>query len=271
MPLSISSLNSGSNGNCYYIANDNEAVLIDVGISCRQIEKRMERLNLSMTKVKAIFISHEHSDHIRGLRVLAKKYQLLVYITPKTLTYSRIALDGHLVRSFEAFDTIKVGDLKVYAFPKIHDAIDPHSFLVSGGGINIGVFTDIGEVCEELIANFKRCHAVFLETNYDDEMLDKGTYPFHLKHRIRGGKGHLSNKKALGLFVSHRSSYLTHVFLSHLSANNNCPIIAQKVFAEYADQVEIVLAPRDKESSLYCIEPVVTESVSLSPDHIQLQ
>ena len=265
MPLFISSLNSGSNGNCYYIANDNEAILIDVGISCREIEKRMKRLELSMTKVKAIFISHEHSDHIRGLRVLAKKYQILIYITLKTLIYSRLALEEHLIKPFKAFDIIRIGDLEVYAFPKAHDAIDPHSFLVSGEGVNIGVFTDIGEVCDQLVTNFKRCHAVFLETNYDDEMLDSGNYPFYLKHRIRGGKGHLSNKKALDLFVSHRPSYLSHVFLSHLSANNNCPLTVQNLFAEYADNVEIILAPRRQETSVYCIGATSVESTFLSP------
>lgn len=269
MPLFITSLNSGSNGNCYYIANDNEAVLVDVGISCREIEKRMQRLNLSMSKVKAIFISHEHSDHVRGLRVLAKKYQILIYITPKTMVYSRLALEEHLVKPFRAFDTISIGDLEIYAFPKSHDAIDPHSFLVSGDGVNIGVFTDIGEVCDELISNFKLCHAVFLETNYDDDMLDQGMYPYHLKHRIRGGKGHLSNKKALDLFIRHRPSYLSHVFLSHLSANNNCPDTVQNLFAEHADNVAVVLAPRDKETSIYCIGAVKPESISLSASHAQ--
>jgi len=267
MPLFISSLNSGSNGNCYYIANDNEAILVDVGISCREIERRMKRLDLSIAKVKAIFISHEHSDHIRGLRVLAKKYQILVYITPKTLIYSRLALDGHLIRSFKAFDTIRIGELEIYAFPKAHDAIDPHSFLVSSNGVNIGVFTDIGEVCDYLVTSFKRCHAVFLETNYDDEMLDSGNYPFYLKHRIRGGKGHLSNKKALDLFVSHRPSYLSHVFLSHLSANNNRPVTVQNLFVEHADNVEIVLASRSQETSVYCIGSTNVESTLLSPSH----
>ena len=269
MSLFISSLNSGSNGNCYYIADGKDAVLVDVGISCREVEKRMDRLGLSMSKVRAIFISHEHSDHIRGLRVLAKKHQLLIYITPKTFIYSRLALESHLIRSFKAFDTIKIGGLEVYAFPKSHDAIDPHSFLVSGEGVNIGVFTDIGEVCEQVASNFQRCHAVFLETNYDDEMLDQGNYPFYLKHRIRGGKGHLSNKKALDLFVSHRPSYLSHVFLSHLSANNNCPVITQDLFNKHADKVNIILAPRDRETSVYRIEAHKVESTPLSPNRVQ--
>src|ERR1700733_14600699 len=104
MSLFITSLNSGSNGNCYYIGNETEAVLIDAGISCREVEKRMKRLGLSIEKVKAVFISHEHTDHISGLQVLSKKYQLPVYITRATLSYCRLRPEKHLVMSFTAND-----------------------------------------------------------------------------------------------------------------------------------------------------------------------
>src|ERR1700744_3887781 len=117
MSLFITSLNSGSNGNCYYVGNEHEAVFIDAGISCRETEKRMKRLGLSMKQVKAIFISHEHADHILGLPVLARKYQLPIYITAATLQHSRLQLDGQ-VRSFQAFQGIQVGGLTVTAFPK---------------------------------------------------------------------------------------------------------------------------------------------------------
>src|SRR5215831_6196152 len=131
MCLYIASLNSGSNGNCYYIGNDNEAVLIDAGISCRETEKRMKRLGLPMNRVKAIFVSHEHIDHISGLPVLSKKFQLPVYITSNTLQFSGLALEQHLINSFCAYQMVKIGELSVMAFPKFHDACDPHSFIVS--------------------------------------------------------------------------------------------------------------------------------------------
>src|SRR5688572_22894929 len=127
MQLFITSLNSGSNGNCYYIGNETEAVLVDAGISCRETERRMDRLGLAMEKVKAIFISHEHSDHIRGVEVLSKKYQLPVYITPKTLRYSRLNLEPELAIPFEAYEQVQVGSLTITGFPKFHDASDPHS------------------------------------------------------------------------------------------------------------------------------------------------
>src|ERR1700748_1269924 len=121
MSLFIASLNSGSNGNCYYIGNEREAVLIDAGISCRETERRMKRLGLSMQKVKAIFVSHEHSDHINGIAVLSRKYQLPVYITPATLNNSGLQLEHQLVVSFKAYEPVTIGNITISAFPKFHD------------------------------------------------------------------------------------------------------------------------------------------------------
>lgn len=211
MSLSITSLNSGSNGNCYYIGNDEEAILVDAGISCRETEKRMKRLGLQMEKVKAIFISHEHGDHIAGIVVLARKFQLPVYITTLTVTNGRLALEKQSIISFEAHKPVFIGGLAVTAFPKFHDASDPHSFMVSCNGVNVGIFTDIGIVCKQVIHYFQQCHAAFLEANYDEAMLENGSYPYHLKKRISGGMGHLSNTQALELFKKYRPSFMDNV------------------------------------------------------------
>lgn len=253
MQLSVTSINSGSNGNCYYIGNEHEAVLVDAGISCRETEMRMCRLGLSMHKVKAIFVSHEHSDHIRGIPVLARKYKLPVYITPDTLYRSRMDLSGVEVLSFTGYEPVQVGGLSVTGFPKFHDAADPHSFLVEGNGVKIGVFTDIGSPCEHVIRHFEQCHAAFLETNYDDGMLDRSYYPYHLKRRIRGDHGHLSNRQALELFVAHKPAFMSHLFLSHLSKDNNCPKHAKSLFDVCADGTEIVVASRYAETAVYHI------------------
>jgi phosphoribosyl 1,2-cyclic phosphodiesterase len=253
MSLFVTSLNSGSNGNCYYVGNQTEAVLIDAGISCREIEKRMKRLGLSLQKLKAIFISHEHSDHIRGLSVFSRKYQLPVYITESTLQNGRIALEKHLVMSFKADEPLLIGGLSIAAFPKCHDASDPYSFTIFCDNVRVGVFTDIGKPCDQLIKHFKQCHAAFLEANYDTEMLDKGNYPYHLKARIRGGNGHLSNKQALDLFTACKPSFMTHLFLSHLSKNNNCPQLVQQLFDAHANGVKMVVASRYEETPIYHI------------------
>lgn len=122
MSLFITSLNSGSNGNCYYAGNEHEAILIDAGISCREIEKRMKRLELNILNLKAIFISHEHSDHIRGVHVLAKKYQIPVYATERTANASNISHDYNPVIFFDPTEKIVVGKLIITAFRKAHDA-----------------------------------------------------------------------------------------------------------------------------------------------------
>lgn len=254
MPVYITSLNSGSNGNCYYIGNDTEAVLIDAGISCRETEKRMHLLGLSMKKVKAVFISHEHIDHIKGLPTLAEKHSLPVYITSITLKYSRISIKNDLLNSFKAFAPVQIGNLSITAFPKQHDAGDPHSFTITSGNITVGVFTDIGAACTHVTTHFKKCHAAFLETNYDEYLLENGRYPVYLKNRIRSDKGHLSNTQALELFTKHKSPVLTHLFLSHLSKDNNSPVTAKQLFDEYAGNTQIIVASRDEQTPVYIIE-----------------
>lgn len=253
MSLSITSLASGSNGNCYYIGNDTEAVLVDAGITCKEIEIRIRRLSLSVQKIKAIFISHEHADHIRGVPVFAKKYDLPVYITAPTLKNGRLKIDKKLIKSFNAFDPIRIGDLSITAFPKYHDAADPYSFTIRYKDLKVGVFTDIGQPCQHLVNHFSQCHAAFLESNYDDDMLNNGNYPYYLKTRIRGGMGHLSNTQALDLFTTHRPTFMSHLFLSHLSKNNNCPNLVEELFNRHAGNTKIIIASRFKETDVYTL------------------
>ncbi|MBC7827656.1 MAG: MBL fold metallo-hydrolase [Chitinophagaceae bacterium] len=253
MSLFITSLNSGSNGNCYYIGNDKEAILVDAGISCREIEIRMKRLGLLMQKVKAIFVSHEHHDHIKGIHTLAKKHQLPVYITEATKKNGKLNLQKNLVISFAAHEPVVIGDLVIIPFPKLHDASDPYSFVISCKEIKVGVFTDIGAACPHVIKYFQQCHAAFLEANYDEAMLENGNYPYFLKTRIRGGMGHLSNRQALELFNSHKPAFMSHLFLSHLSKNNNCPDLVGSLFNKHAGDVKVIVASRYAETAVYHI------------------
>ncbi|MCB0777472.1 MAG: hypothetical protein KDB99_14260, partial [Chitinophagaceae bacterium] len=135
--------------------------------------------------------------------------------------------------------------------------------------VNIGVFTDIGTPCKQLISHFKSCHAVFLETNYDEEMLENGSYPLVLKKRISGGKGHLSNKQALEVFLKHRSKHLSHLFLSHLSKNNNDPQLVKQLFQPHASNTEIIVLSRYEESKVYLIDTTKNQKIPLKtiPHH----
>ena len=162
-----------------------------------------------------------------------------------------IKLDASVTRWINHNDIIKIGELNVTCFSKIHDGIDPYSFLIEFNTIYAGVITDIGIACENVINAFKKCHACILESNYDEEMLDGGPYPYHLKKRIRGGEGHISNAQALELFLNHKNENLGHLLLGHLSQTNNKPQIVEDLFSKNAGDTKIVVASRYKESEVY--------------------
>ncbi|GGE49129.1 phosphoribosyl 1,2-cyclic phosphodiesterase [Pedobacter psychrotolerans] len=253
MALYFTSINSGSNGNCYYVGNEEEAILVDVGLPCKEVEKRMLRLGLSIQKVKAVFISHEHSDHIKGLAVFARKYKIPVYISVATLKSSKLALDEQNTFGLSHTQNIQIGKLQITAFSKFHDAADPYSFTIECNEVRVGVFTDIGSVCDRLINQFKRCHAAFLESNYCANMLANGQYPYFLKRRITSGRGHLSNSQALDLFLNHRPDYMSHLLLSHLSKDNNNPVLVEQMFNDVAGNTIIKVASRDCETEVYYV------------------
>ncbi|HQS24899.1 MAG: MBL fold metallo-hydrolase [Sphingobacteriia bacterium 24-36-13] len=264
MSLQIASLNSGSNGNCYYIGNSTDAVLVDIGLSLRETEIRMKQLNLSVEKLRAIFISHEHTDHIKGLSTFANKYKIPIYITPETAKGGP-KLIRHLSKPFEANQPIYIGKdisnrtddcLAITPFIKEHDAADPHSFIISYQGIHVGVITDIGISCNNVTHYFQQCHAAFLESNYDEVLLKNGRYSQPLKERISNGKGHISNRQALDLFKNYRPKNMSHLLLAHLSKENNSPELALQTFLPHAEQTAILIASRYAPSPLIEIAPV---------------
>jgi phosphoribosyl 1,2-cyclic phosphodiesterase len=263
MSLFIAALNSGSNGNCYYIGNEDEAIFVDAGLACSEIERRMQRLGLPMQKVKAIFISHEHKDHIFGVPTLAKKYKLPVYITETTYKHGGMRIAENQVLPFNPGNAIQIGKLLITAFTKSHDAVDPHSFIVSGNEVTVGIFTDIGKPCKQLIHHFQLCHAAFLEANYDEDLLYRSSYPYFLKQRIQGDEGHLSNRQALDLFNQYRPPFMSHLILSHLSKENNSPAIVENLFTEHAGTIKVIVASRVVETSVYQIshQPIANRTL----------
>ncbi len=263
MSLFTASLNSGSNGNCYYVGNKQDGILVDAGISCREIERRLLRLGIPADRLRAVFISHEHSDHIRGLARFSARHRLPVYISPLTYEAMRHLLPQGDIRFFRCDQPVAIGQLSILPFPKFHDAAEPYSFVVRQGEVRIGVFTDIGRVCQQVIRHFRTCQAVYLESNYDEELLANGRYPYFLKQRIRGGRGHLSNREALNLFLEHRTEQLSHLFLSHLSKDNNCPQLVADLFGHHRAHTEIIVASRDEESLL-----VEIKSVAVSEENV---
>ncbi len=242
--IKVCALASGSNGNCYYIESGEEAILIDAGISRRQIIERMKQKGLNPNKVTALFITHEHSDHYRGAKVLSAKLSIPVFITSKTVERGFYTMRPERISTFEVGDTIEYGVFKVHSFSKHHDAIDPCSFRVEVEGNNVGVFTDIGEPCDNVKQHLNLCDFLFLEANYDEDLLWQGKYPPHLKKRVAGIKGHLSNKQAVELIEGNASAQLKHIYLSHISEDNNRGEIAMNAFEHLKENYNIQLTSR---------------------------
>ncbi len=249
--LEICAIASGSNGNCYYIGNETDAVLIDAGISFKQIILRLYERKLNPSKIKAVFISHEHNDHISGARVLGKRLRVPVYMTARTWygAYKNQRPDNPSF--FEPGDSVYAGSFQVHSFLKNHDASEPCSFRVQHNNKNVGVFTDIGEPCENLKSHLQQCQCVFLETNYDESMLWNGGYPWFLKKRIASANGHLSNDQAFHLLNLHAGEDLECVFLSHLSKENNTPEIALQTMQPLYSKFKIRLTSRYEASEVY--------------------
>jgi phosphoribosyl 1,2-cyclic phosphodiesterase len=249
--IEICALASGSNGNCYYIGNEHEAVLVDAGISCKQILFRIHECGLDASKIKGIFVSHEHSDHLRGVKVLSNRLGIPAWFSQATLDVISGPELPKLTGIFTPGKAVKSGSFTIHSFLKNHDAVEPCSFRIEHDGWNIGVFTDIGEACDLLKSHLRKCHAVFLETNYDEGMLWNGSYPWVLKKRVASSVGHLSNDQAFELIRDYAGPELVHVFLSHLSGENNSPELATKRFMPLTDRFEVRLTSRQTYSELF--------------------
>lgn len=229
--MEISALASGSSGNCFYIGNENEAILIDAGISAKQTINRLLQIGGNPEKIKAIFITHEHSDHIRGSDVLARKLKIPIFATNATAKKGFLCSNKILINCIEKNTTLKIGSLKIEAFSKFHSAADPVSFNVYENK-KVSVITDAGHACENIKKHVSNCNFIFIEANHDEEMLENGPYPIYLKKWIKGDEGHLSNSQAASCIKKYASAKLEKIILSHLSSTNNTPEIALATFKE---------------------------------------
>ena len=251
--IEICALASGSNGNCYYIGNKEDAILVDAGINCKQILARMKLKGLNPSRLRGIFITHEHNDHVCGARVLGKRLDIPVYMTKGTYKALYVTNQPDAVRFIEPDQPVMLIPFIIHPVLKNHDAREPTSFRVDYQGINIGVFTDIGSPCNNITSHLKKCHAIFLETNYDEKMLWEGSYPHHLKQRVASDVGHLSNIQAVNLLTEHAGSDLQWVLLSHLSGENNTPKIAYDAMKHLEERFRLVVTSRREPTEVITI------------------
>ncbi|MEW6754288.1 MAG: MBL fold metallo-hydrolase [Candidatus Latescibacterota bacterium] len=222
-------LQSGSNGNALYVESRGVGLLIDAGISGRQARLRLEAAGLDVSRARALLVSHDHHDHVRYAGVYHRQFGLPVHMSQGTYRAARGAArlgSFHQVRHFRVGESLSFGPLTVETVPTPHDGTDGAAFLVDDGRARIGVLTDLGHVFGGLADALASLDGVFLESNYDPEMLENGPYPAPLKQRIRGPGGHLSNPEAAELLRRVSPGRLRWACLAHLSEQNNEPRVA---------------------------------------------
>lgn len=268
MNLAICSIASGSSGNCYVVMNGNTVLLVDAGISARRIRAGLAALNLTMDNVSGILVTHEHSDHIKGLRVIAKHTQAGVYANERTFCGINLDFSSEKRCCFSTGDIFAIGDIEVRTFSVSHDSGDPVGYSFESGGHRIAIVTDTGVVSEPLLREMQAADILVLESNHDESVLRMGKYPWFLKQRILGNKGHLSNVAAAEALADVLDDdtkcgdvKARMVLLAHLSKENNFPEMAiatmENILGErgYLTGVVTQLVPlsRTEMSPLYII------------------
>jgi phosphoribosyl 1,2-cyclic phosphodiesterase len=248
--MNISVLASGSTGNSTFIESRETSILVDAGISSKCIVSRLSAIGKEISDIDGIFITHEHSDHIKGVQRLSNHFGIPVFLNKKTFETSNLALDDP--NFFVSGDTVALNGLKITSFSTSHDAADPCGFKVQENGTTIGVMTDFGKATSAIRQVTSASDALVLETNHDIDMLINGNYPEYLKHRILGDNGHFSNADAGLLVRDNASSRLKAVFLAHLSKNNNTEELALETMTQLTEKKHInrILTKQDENTEL---------------------
>ncbi len=233
--LNFCSLYSGSSGNSLFVETENTKLLIDAGVSAKKIETALDKLNIEPNSIDGILVTHEHSDHVQGLGILSKKYNIPVYVNGKTLDSmpkQKEKISENNIKKFEVGDHFEINDLKINSFSIPHDAVNPCGFLINKNAKYIGIATDIGHMTTDILKSLESSDFLLLESNYEPEVLRCSRYPYILKTRIAGPNGHLSNEMA-GKTISYLlKSNLKSAVLGHLSKENNFPELAYKTVVE---------------------------------------
>ena len=233
--LKLKPLFSSSKGNCTYIETDSTSLLVDVGISCKRLVTKLNDFKINPETIEAILITHEHSDHVKGIKVFANKYKIPVYATEKTWNYlkSSIDLPENQIRTFVPNYCFNIGNIKVQPFNIPHDAIDPCGFSFYSDNEKVTVATDLGCINEYLISNMLQSNSILIESNHDLNMLKTGPYPWSLKQRISGNFGHLSNATSAQVVEILAKNGTKNFILGHLSEDNNFPELAKETICSH--------------------------------------
>jgi len=240
MKLNFCSLSSGSSGNCYYIGNEVNGILIDAGIPAGLIRKFLKSKGISMQAIMGVLVTHNHSDHVRGLELLTRKNNLPVFTTRKiwrSIISKQNKISGITVHEIGLQQKVHLAGFKIEAFPVSHDAPETIGFHICAGDIKTTIATDLGHICQTSAPYIKAANLLVIESNYDEKMLMNGTYPHFLKARILSDHGHLGNHQTSAFLADIVGENLRHICLAHLSNKNNTPEIALQTLRQtFADR-----------------------------------
>ncbi|WP_343209016.1 MBL fold metallo-hydrolase [Anaerolentibacter hominis] len=261
--MKFCSIASGSSGNCIYVGSENTHVLVDVGISGKRVAGGLEQIEVRPDELSAILITHEHTDHISGLGVMARKYHIPVYATAETLdailsTRSIGRIEESLLHDVRPDEKFSLGEFKIDPFSIPHDAANPVCYSLEAGNHKVAVATDLGQYDDYIVKHLEGAEILLLEANHDINMLEVGPYPYMLKKRILGERGHLSNDNSGRLICRLFNDSLKYVILGHLSKENNYPALAYETVKYelgqeqpgYEITCKIQVAKRDEPSLL---------------------
>jgi phosphoribosyl 1,2-cyclic phosphodiesterase len=225
-------LASGSKGNCIYLGTKKTKVLIDAGISGKQIEERLLQIGVNLSEIEAVLVSHEHMDHIAGLKVLAKK-NILVLANSETAKgiYSNLGIMPRF-KIFTTEEPFQFGDIKIKPFSILHDTLDPVGFIIEVDNIRLGICTDVGFVTSNVIENLKGCDYLYIEANHQPSMVHASSRSLVYKQRVLGRQGHLSNGESIDLLKAILNDRLKHVHMAHLSSECNSPELVKKMMSD---------------------------------------
>jgi phosphoribosyl 1,2-cyclic phosphodiesterase len=234
-------LASGSKGNAVFVSTPDTAVLVDAGLSGIEVQRRLAAVGRTPDELKAIIITHEHTDHVKGAGVLSRRFNIPVYMTADTFNACKGLGKIDHINFFECGTAFDIGSLAVNPFAVSHDACDPAGLTLKHQGKKIAIATDLGVVTNLVRTHLSCANALYIEANHDPEMLMAGPYPWYLKQRIQSRKGHLSNQNARDLVAQLSHKDLAHVVLAHLSEENNCPEKAATEMSKNLDSMSTML------------------------------